>query len=190
MGNKRGRCPSHVLRSSGHVSGTSQIFSDVSTVQHMDRPVLRLEASLELLRDPKKFFYRNGNPCAFVGGGGKRCKCRLQPYNKSVQHLPSFALLYLFIYFCVWGGFGNAAARSARSLRTRHSSQPSTLKLDTLQEAQIGGSRNGREKRRPGRRRRQLELGARSESLCRYEGIRLVSSNTHLLIFFLTLCGT
>lgn len=85
----------------------------------------------QLSRIPKKLFYYNGNqlpkdPCALAGI--KRCKCTviLQVSSTSSSSL-SLALLLLFFF-----GFNSAAARSARSMRTRHSPQHTTLKLDTL----------------------------------------------------------
>lgn len=95
-GNQRRLCTSlRVLGSSGRVSGTSQIFSDVSTVQHMARLTLWLETSLQLSCIPKKLFCYNGNqlpkdPCALPGI--KRCKCTvvLQVSSTSSFSLSAF----------------------------------------------------------------------------------------------------
>ncbi len=59
----------------------------------------------------------------------RRCKCTVIALYKSVPHPPpSPSLLF---------GVNSAAARSAQSMRTRHSPQHSTLKPDTPHETRI-----------------------------------------------------
>lgn len=58
--------------------------------------------------------------------GIKRCR-----RSHTTRHFNIFLLSLCFL------GLSSVATRSARSLRTRHSAQPTTLKPDTLQETRI-----------------------------------------------------
>lgn len=158
--NKRRLCPSHVLGSSGHVSGTSQIFSDVSTVRHMARLVLVTGNQPLTLVHSQKVVLLLREPCAFLGE--KRCKCIVILQVSSTSSFSRSA--FLVSITPPLGAHGLCApgtARSAPHWRFTHCGKHGSVLAGT------------EERRRLRRRRSRIELGARSKSVCSYERMRL-----------------